>query len=107
MKQHNYFSILKNSDTTEGRGPMHQTGIGFTSEADALAFVKSEIYAKKFGVQGMPGSDYCVDEVTLFVYKNLDEYMAMAPDVEKERKRRVALKKLSTEERELLGLGDK
>jgi len=106
MKQHNYFQVLKNIDTTEGRGPMLPTDIGFTTEDAALEFVKSNTYAKKFGVMGTPGSDYCVDEVTLFVYDSVDEFMNKNPEVEQEKKRRTALKKLSAEERQLLGLGD-
>jgi len=106
MKQHNYFQVLKNRDTTEGRGPMMSTGIGFATESEALKFVTGEVYAKRFGVQGTPGSEHCIEETTLFVYDHADEYVSMAEVVDKEKRRRAALKKLSTEERELLGLGD-
>lgn len=104
MRQHNYFLVLKNRDTTEGRGPMLPTDIAFTHRQDAIEFVKGQVYARKFGVQCTPGNDHCVEETTMFVYESLEEYMANASEMEKERKRRRALSKLTPEERKLLDL---
>jgi len=106
MMQYKYWQVLKNTDTTEGRGPMVPTDLAFTLEASALAFVKSDHYAKRWGVMGTPGSDYCVKEVTLFVYDSIDEYDQNTPERLRERKRQAALRKLSAEDRQVLGLED-
>tara|TARA_S200002703_G_scaffold127052_1_gene113653 strand:- start:3120 stop:3443 length:324 start_codon:yes stop_codon:yes gene_type:complete len=106
MEQHTYWQVLKNSDRTEGRGPMLPTDIAFTLQASALEFVKSDHYAKQYGVMGTPGSDYCVKEVTVFVYESMDEYNENRPERVEERKRQKALSKLSEEDRRVLGLED-
>lgn len=106
MEQHNYWQVLRNSDTTEGRGPMLPTDIAFILEASALTFVKSDHYAKTWGVQGMPGNDHCVKKMTVFVYDSLDDYNDNTPERVLERKRQAALCKLSTEDRQVLGLED-
>jgi len=104
MKTIKFYQVMKNLDRTEGRGPMIPADIGFTNQTSALAFVTSDYYAKEYGVQGTPGSEYDVKERTYFIYDSFDEWDQHSPDRVDERKRENALAKLTVEERSLLGL---
>lgn len=98
-----YFEITKNTDSTEGRGSTVGTGIFFWKHSDALGFVTSDRYCK-FGVMGTKGSKYDIKEHSTIVpkiYNSLEEY-----DEQRNQQtiREQALKKLTVEEQEALGL---
>ena len=102
--QHTFFAVMANHDTTEGRGPMFFTGIGFKHKRDAVAFVKGTLYANKWGVMGTAGSEHDVKEMTAAIYDTLIECEAQLPAQLREQRRLVALRKLNDEDREALGL---
>lgn len=104
MKRTTFFAVMANVDQTEGRGPMRFTGIGFEHKADALSFVRSQDYAKRWGVMGTPGSDYCVEEMSVSIYANFEEGKLLLGEQFKEERRLAALRKLNDEDRKVLGL---
>ena len=99
--------ILKNSDMTEGRGPMISTGIAFTDQKDAIQFIE-----KQYGIMGCSGekarasynhkffSANCHQAVEITVHSNMKSAMDSINESEKEK----ALSKLTSKEKELLGL---
>jgi hypothetical protein len=73
------YQITYNSDGTEGRGKTVRMNIYFEDKADALIFVKSKYYSRKYGVMGTPGCEYdikSVSEESLVpnIYKNVYEF---------------------------------
>jgi len=104
MQNLTFFAIMANSDTTEGRGPMFFTGVGFKHKSDAISFARGTIYANLWGVMGTPGDQYCVKEMTVTMYDTLKECEDRIPEKLKEDRRLAALRKLSAEDREALGL---
>lgn len=107
MKQITYFAVMRNSDTTEGRGPLLQSDVGFEKYDDAITFVASDAYSKwaVMGVKvGRKSADHLVKEVTITVYTDADECEALYPELVQLRKRKAALAKLSPADREILGL---
>lgn len=107
MKTISYFAVMENTDKTEGRGLCIPTGIGFEREEDALDFVASPSYAK-YATMGVPPSRQWagayVNRIAITVFDDLDECEIQFPELEKIRKRKKALAKLTDEERALLGL---
>ena len=104
MKHMTFFAIMANYDTTEGRGSMFFTGVGFASKAEAIRFVKSDLFAKKWGVMGTHGSEYDVEEMSVAIYDTYGECEANLKTKFKADRRIAALAKLTDEDREVLGL---
>jgi hypothetical protein len=73
------YQITYNSDSTEGRGRSVELNIYFEEKSDAMTFVKSKFYGRKYGVMGTSGSEYdirTVSEASLVpnIYNNIAEY---------------------------------
>jgi hypothetical protein len=96
------YELTHNSDLTEGRG--HTVSIAFmTDSAQAFKVVDDPRWVK-YCVMGMhhPGRQtYDVRERNLLVYDSADEFWAQHDTATR---KRVALAKLTSEERMLLGL---
>jgi hypothetical protein len=93
------FQITYNSDKTEGRGSTRLTDIVFENKDDALTFVGSKEYAKKYGVMGSKGSRYDVKEVELNFYSSMSDFNEREVELKEH-----ALSKLTKKEKEILGL---
>lgn len=91
MKKFSVFESLVNSDLTEGRGPMKHVAY-FTNRSDAERSVKG------WGVMGVGDGE--VKQTEVVIYDSFAEYFR--PKYEELRKQ--ALRKLSREEREALGI---
>lgn len=102
MNAQKLFAITSNSDTTEGRG---RTLIhGYCKEkAHAVQIIKDERFYKKYGVMGCPAYKAENDalEIDIIVFDNPEEFFSLH---NKENLRLQALKKLTKEEKEALGL---
>ena len=103
-KSFTFFAVTANRDTTEGRGPSFFTGIGFNKKGDAVAFAKSDLYARKWGVMGCPGSAYDVEEMTITIFDDFAICINEINDHFKAEAKAAALRTLTDEERKLLGL---
>jgi len=73
------FQITYNSDRMEGRGYTINTNIFFEKYTDAIKFVKSKEYGRKFGIMNLPGSKYNIIEVNKAdiipkIYKSIEDY---------------------------------
>ncbi|MCB9806257.1 hypothetical protein H6775_03850 [Candidatus Nomurabacteria bacterium] len=69
---------MQNTDKIEGKGANVTTGIGFTTEAEALNFVNSE-YSRKFGIYGGKLGEWSIRErnftTPVKIYGNIEEYL--------------------------------
>jgi hypothetical protein len=95
------FSINRNADTNEGRGPM-VTMAYMNSKEEALKVVDDPRFAR-YCVQGIhrPGSEHsAVAEINLHIYQTAEQFWN---GIESQA-RRAALAKLTAEDRKLLGL---
>jgi len=104
MERLRFFEVMKNSDRTEGRGPLLGTGIAFINKDDAVTFAESKEYADRWGVMGTPGGEHDVWEREVVVFNDYAEFNREYPQHERERLKRQALKKLTQEERVALGV---
>jgi hypothetical protein len=106
MKEFIVFAITRNSDNDSGEGHTMDTGIYFTKNSDAIEFCESNRY-KEYAVQGYVNKEYAkynVEEKTLRIFSDLDDYDAMGVFAKKEDKRKELLNRLTAEERNILGL---
>ncbi len=98
MNTQKLFAITSNSDTTEGRG---RTIIhGYCKEkAHAVQIIEDERFYKKYGVMGCPAckAENDARETDIIIFDDPEEFF-------KENLRLQALKKLTKEEKEALGL---
>lgn len=96
------FAITYNSDSTEGRG--HTVTLGYAKSKKLAEEIVSDPRFGRFCVMGVHHAPDCrkynVDEKTILIFESVDEPF----DLEKQKLREQALKKLSQEEREVLGL---
>lgn len=104
MINETFFAVMYNTDQTEGRGSSIFTGIGFRKKSDAIAFVRSAHYAKRYGVMGTVGDEFNVKEMMFTIYDNFAEAIGLAEELARAETRFKALSKLTDEEREVLGL---
>jgi hypothetical protein len=88
------YIVLKNADMTEGRGPMFPFTV-FLSKAVAQVFI-----SKQGGVFGGPPDNGGWDIKEMEAYGTLEEYNKGKQEALKQS----ALKKLTREEKEVLGL---
>ncbi len=93
------FVVNRNSDQTEGRGPLIPFCYADTKEL-ALQIINSPIFYTKYGVQGCKEGDYLVRETQLVVFSNFEEFVLS----EQSEAAKKALAKLTTEDKEALGL---
>jgi hypothetical protein len=102
MKTIKLWACQANRDQTEGRGPMYDVCYASTKEA-AIKIVTNPTFYKNYGVQLSPphdGGKYDIAEREMVVYDNIGEYLEGI----KNQAVQTALKKLTKEEKELLGL---
>lgn len=99
----NIYLVMRNGDLTEGRGPMVFKA-AFTKPEDAVKYAKSiepygaDVKIGKYNGTYADGQFTSVEEVTLH------ESFESKAEFDIIRKREEALKKLTMEERKLLGL---
>ena len=96
------FAIQKNQDQTEGRGPMVDVYYSNNKEL-ALKIVSHPLFYKKYGVQGCPpykGGELDVKEREFIILNSMEDFFK----IEQDQKTKVALAKLTEEEKEILGL---
>lgn len=101
MQKIKCFEVMGNTDTTEGRGPMKVVARFNTREA-ALVYVRSKAYSQwcVMGVQSWVYDSRNIVENTILIFDSMDEM----EEVRKSKLRKSALSKLTTEEKEALGL---
>ena len=75
MRKVHFYEIMYNYDQTEGRGPLITTNICFDSKEEAIKFVKTPEYYKKYGVMGSDTSypEHYVKERDLTIYESIQE----------------------------------
>jgi len=78
-KNNTLYQITYNSDGTEGRGRTIEMNVYFEDKADAITFVKSKYYSRKYGVMGTSGSEYDIksiseDSLVPNIYKDIYEF---------------------------------
>ncbi len=93
------FVVNRNSDQTGGQGPMIPFCYTDTKEL-ALQIISSPIFYTKYGVQCCKEGDYLVKETELVVFSNFEEFALS----EKSDAAKMALDKLTKEDKEVLGL---
>jgi len=106
METLEYYEVGANSDTTEGRGPINGIGIAFKHKCDAVALIRTDWYAKRYGVMGCKERDgsYLALKRTVDVYESIGEYHAS-----EKRQTTIlesALAALTDEQKEALGISD-
>ena len=97
-----FYEVTQNSDRTEGKGFSAPTGLGFSTQQEAVAYAESADYAAKFGIMGCPGSKYDVRKAVLHIFDDRND-MINYDSMLKETRKQQALAKLTKEEREALG----
>lgn len=95
----NGWAILANQDRNEGRGPMKVIAHA-TTKGVALQVVGDPRYAERYGVQGTPGGPGDVREDRIVIVETAEDFFIDQAEAEKKE----ALAKLTTREKELLGL---
>ena len=102
MRTIKFFTVLRNTDQTEGRGSMVDV---YYTENEELArkIVNHPIFYGKYGVQGSPPYENGKYDVILRHFSLLDS-MEEFFKFEKNEKILKALSKLTDEEKEILGL---
>jgi hypothetical protein len=102
MKPIKLFAVKKNNDQTEGRGPM--VDVYYTEKQElALKIVNSEIFYRKYGVQGTPpyeNGKHDVGPKDIVILENYEDFLK----AEKNIKAQKALDKLTEEDKQILGL---
>ena len=106
MKILSHFNVMKNTDTTEGRGRLVPTGIAFSDEDEAIEFVMSPNY-KRYAVMGyLPNSQsdasYYVRKECTVIFDSLEEYEEKNGALAREQAKNNALEKLNKVELEAL-----
>ena len=99
MSTKKVFVVNRNSDQTEGRGPLIPFCYTETREL-ALQIINSPIFYRKYGVQRCKEGDYLVRETELVVFSNFEEFMLS----EQSEAAKKTLAKLTKEDKEVLGL---
>jgi len=89
--------ITCNTDRTEGRGRKVDTGIAFTDEESALAFVDSDFY-KPFGCMGTKGSKHDITRKTISIFDTLQDYAENNAEAKEQKLAEEAKEKLTPEE---------
>jgi hypothetical protein len=101
------YSVEKNTDGTEGRGTQVDTGIYFTTKADAVTFTNSNHY-KRYAVMGYVDvtskSSYNVREKTINVFENIKDFEENSDEMEKAKVLAKIREKLTDAEIQLLGI---
>lgn len=82
MRTVQFFEIIAESDTNEGRGPVISIGICFDTKSEALKYVESPAYYREHGVMGVKTSypEHYVKERNLIVYDSLEEFTQNTDD---------------------------
>ena len=97
------FDVLGHTDTNDGTGPMTVVA-RFRSRDAALDYIRTPEYCGMWSVQGIPVNklyeNYLVVPSNLVIYDSVEELLQHNKEDLKQR----ALKKLSLQEREALGL---
>lgn len=101
MQKITYYEVYKNSDSIEGRGSS-VTVVRFKEKFDATHLTHNPEFVKRHGVMGT-SSGIGVSEKTIHIYDSYVEYDA---EHGKEQLRRIALAKLTEEDKRVLGLKD-
>lgn len=98
MKETNLWAVQANNDTTEGRG--NQYDVFYTEKKDvAEAISNNSVFYGNYGVMGTKGGIY-VRSKTIKIFESVSDYLiSTRGEVAKK-----ALSKLTTEEKEALGL---
>ncbi len=76
MKTLNFYEVMQNMDSTEGRGPIKGTGIAFETKDAAIEFCNSKRY-EKYAVMGVvSGKDghFNVEKRPMFIFSNMVDY---------------------------------
>ena len=81
-----YYEVTYNSDQTEGKGFTKNTGIAFSTEEQAIAFVESEHY-RDYAVMGVTPkkgySKFNTVQRTATVFVDIHEYTENTKEIEK------------------------
>jgi hypothetical protein len=99
MKTIVYYEVYKNSDSVEGRG--HSVPVvRFKAIQDAHELAESKKFYERHGCMGTKGG-IGVSKKEVLVYESIDEYKEIHG---KEELKRIALAKLTDEDKKVLGL---
>lgn len=98
---HSWYVLMVNTDTVEGLGPSRPCAY-FRNMYAAVSVCNDQRFYSRHGVMGTPcDAKYVVQEHNITVYDSAEEYWEKHNE---NVKRENALKKLTAEERRLLGL---
>lgn len=99
MKSITYYQVYKNSDSIEGRGPSVGV-VNFSKKIDAIHLTHNPEFIERHGLYGH-SAGLGVSEKSIIIFDSYEEYS----DVHgKEHLRKIALAKLTKEDKKLLGL---